>query len=145
MCWWKVRLHQQLLPIHVSSCWLSKEWQSKARSPVKFKSWRVVCLWSFDDSVVMCVFPHYPGIDHNKQKWRQDASLLDSKCWQQIFQHSQCPLIQSLFFFFFFFFSDQQPCRSDLQSGWSYITSRPIEVFCRAPHLGHQISTMWPC
>ena len=45
----------------------------------------------------------------------------------------------------FFFFSDWQPCTSDLQSGWCHRTSRLVEVFCRTPQLGRQISTMWPC
>ena len=35
-------------------------------------------------------------------------------------------------------------CRSDLHSGWCHKTSHLAEVFCRAPQLGHQISTMWP-
>ena len=49
------------------------------------------------------------------------------------------------FFFFFFFFGNRQPCSSDVQSGWCHETSCPAEVFCRAPQLGHQISTMRPC
>ena len=50
-----------------------------------------------------------------------------------------------IFFFFFFFssfFSDRQPCRSDLQPGWCHKSSRPVEVFCRAPQLGRHISTL---
>ena len=43
-----------------------------------------------------------------------------------------------------YFFSDWQPCRSDLQSGWCHKTSRPVEVFCRAPQFGRQISTLQP-
>ena len=53
--------------------------------------------------------------------------------------------IPDQYFFFFFFLNGRQLYRSDLQSGSCHKTSRLVEVFCRAPQLGHQISTMRPC
>ena len=44
-----------------------------------------------------------------------------------------------------FFCSHWQSCRSDLQSGWFHKTSHLVEVPCRAPQLGRQISILRPC